>query len=373
MAKDIESEIRMALDEKAHEVDVPADLAERTLAEAREAARERLGQRLRARLDAWRYRAGVSGYPRWAYAGSAVAMAALLFVVGSIVRTDPAPLDQPVAAPAIEGPTVVEDSAGEEGSAPGAEPARRDEDLAKGAPDVATGGGGTTSQIAPVPPVPSRPGQFPPKIVRTANLEVQVPSFDRAWSRANGLATRHGGFVTNSEAGLERGTVVMRIPANKLEAALADLRELGKVVTTSTTAEDVSAQIVDIDARVRTLEAEELQLVELLRRASGVSQTLEVRDRLNAVRQEIESYKAQKEFYANQVEYSTINATLFESGADDPDDPGDGILLDAWRTALRAGLTIVAGALVVLGGLVPLAAIGLAAWFAIRAYRRRRA
>ena len=179
--------------------------------------------------------------------------------------------------------------------------------------------------------------------------------------------------MTNSEAGLERGTVVMRIPANKLEAALADLRELGKVVTTSTTAEDVSAQIVDIDARVRTLEAEELQLVELLRRASGVSQTLEVRDRLNAVRQEIESYKAQKEFYANQVEYSTINATLFESGADDPDDPGDGILLDAWRTALRAGLTIVAGALVVLGGLVPLAAIGLAAWFAIRAYRRRRA
>ncbi|MGH2760732.1 MAG: DUF4349 domain-containing protein, partial [Actinomycetota bacterium] len=262
MAKDIESEIRMALDQKAHEVDVPADLASRTLHEATEGARRRgLRERLRARLDAWRYRAGVSGYPRWAYAGAAAAMAGLLFVVGSFVRTDPM-LDQPVAEPAVGAATVVEDSSGPVELAPGAEPARRDEELAKGAPDVATGGtgGGTSSQIAPVPPVPSRPGQFPPKIVRTANLEVEVPSFDRAWARANALATRHGGFVTSSEAGLERGTVVLRVPANKLEAALADLRELGKVITTSTTAEDVSAQIVDIDARLRTLEAEELQL-----------------------------------------------------------------------------------------------------------------
>ena len=97
MAKDIESEIRMALDEKAHEVDVPADLAERTLAEAREAARERLGQRLRARLDAWRYRAGVSGYPRWAYAGSAASgrrgapSATMLSDTGALLGIDSLP------------------------------------------------------------------------------------------------------------------------------------------------------------------------------------------------------------------------------------------------------------------------------------------
>jgi uncharacterized membrane protein YphA (DoxX/SURF4 family) len=165
----------------------------------------------------------------------------------------------------------------------------------------------------------------------------------------------------------------MRVPADKLDRALADLRKLGKVVQSTTTAEDVSAQIVDIDARVRTLEAEELQLLELLKQASGVSQVLEVRDRLNGVRQEIESLKAQKEYFAAQVDFATINASVFERGADEPGKPGDGILLDAWRTALRAGLTIVAGAVVVLGGLVPLAALGLAIWFAVRTIRRRRA
>jgi len=371
MANDIESDIRRALDAKAHEVDVPADLATRTIEAAREAAQPSLRDRFRARADAWRLRGSVTGYPRWALAGAAAASAVLLFFVGTLVRPDPVALDQPVAQPAIGGPTVVEQSAGAEGFAPGAEPAQRDEAALKGALDADTSGGGTSSQIAPVPP--SRPGQFPPKIVRTANAEIEVSSFDRAWTQANSIAQRYRGFVTNAQAGLDRGTVTMRVPAANLDRAMTDLRKLGKVVQMTTTAEDVSGSIVDIDARLRVLKAEEAQLLELLRRASGVSETLEVRTQLNAIRQEIESFETQKEFFADQVDYATINATVFERGADDPDDPGDGILIEAWRTALRAGLTIIAGVLVVLGGLIPLAALGLAIWLAVRTIRRRRA
>ncbi len=371
MPKDVETEIRIALDAKAHEVELPAGLAERTLAAAREAAKPTSRERVRGLLDAWRMRAPVTGYPRWMYAGAAAAMAALLFVVGTLVRTEPVVLEEPVAAPGVAERALDESrSAGPTGAEPS---------IPKRLPltDVDAGGGGTgaatTTQIAPVPPVPGRPGQFPPKIVRTANIDVQVESFDTAWAKANALATTYGGFVTSSQAGLQRGTITMRVPAAKLDRALADLRKLGKVVQSTTTAEDVSAQIVDIDARLRVLAAEEAQLLELLGKASGVSQVLEVRDRLNAVRQEIESLKAQKEHFAGQVDYATINATVFERGADDPDEPGDGILLDAWRTALRAGLTIVAGLLVVLGGLIPLAALGAAIWFAVRTLRRRRA
>ena len=377
MTDKLETEIRMALDAKAHEVDVPVDLARRTIEAAEAGAKPALRDRLRARSDAWRLRSGVTGYPRWAYAGAAAAMAVLLFAVGSLVRTDPVVLDEPVAQPAVDedfaGPAVRD-------AVPGAEPG-----VSAGIASLSGGGGGAdasasqqgsaTTQISPPePPVPpSRPGQFPPKIVRTANAEIEVTSFERSWDRANSIATKYRGFVTNSQAWLERGTVTMRVPADRLDEAMADLRKLGKLMTMSTSAEDVSSSIVDIDARLRALDAEELQLLELLRRASGVSQTLEVRDRLNAVRQENESLKAQKEYFTSQVDYSTINATLFERGADDPEDPGDGTLIEAWRTALRVGLTIVAGTLVVLGGLVPLAALGLAIWFVARAMRRRRA
>jgi hypothetical protein len=240
-------------------------------------------------------------------------------------------------------------------------------------------GGSADLQLAPEPPVvPSRPGQFPPKIVRTAELEVQVRNFERAWAAANALASRHGGFVTSSsteQSGdeLDRGNITLRIPATKLDAALGDLRELGKVTRESSTGQDVSAQIVDIDARRRVLEAEELQLVDLLRRASGVSQILEVRDRLNGVRQEIESLAAQKKVLDEQVEYSTVNATIFEKGAEPADDDNGGVIPEAWRTAVRVGLTVVAGTLVVLGGLIPLVALGAGVWAAVRLARRRRA
>ncbi len=129
--------------------------------------------------------------------------------------------------------------------------------------------------------------------------------------------------------------------------------------------------IVDLQARVRTLEAEELQIQELLRRTNNVSEVLEIRNRLDGVRQEIESLKAQQKYFEDQVEFATINVTVFEQGAE-PDDGDDGIIVDAWDTALEIGLTIVAGTLVVLGGLIPLAALGIAVWFGVRTVRRRR-
>jgi hypothetical protein len=385
MPDNIETEIRKALDAKAHEVAVPDGLAARTLKLADDGGRS--SRAFRDRLRAWRdargSRARITGYPRVLYAGAAAACAVLLFGLGSlVVGTDAlTPGEPPVAMDASGG---AEGAGGTTLEAPAPladeESARRSagdaaQDKAFSAPSDVDSSGSTA--IAPVPPVPAT-GKFPPKIVKTANVEVEVKRFDAAWSRANAIATRFGGFVTNSSTEavkdrLGRGSLVMRVPAEKLDAAIVELRKLGSLANMSTSADDISAPIADVKARLKALETQELQLLELMGRANTLSETLEVRSQLDSVRQEIESYKAQRDVYENQVQYSTINATIFERGVDpsDPDD-GDGILRDALETALRVGLTVVAGALVVLGGLVPLAAIGLLVWFIVRAARRRR-
>ncbi len=386
MPDNIETEIRKALDAKAHEVDVPDALAARTLEMARGDAPSPLRERLRAWRDGRGSRARVTGYPRILYAGAATATAVLLFVIGTLVVGPDAitPSDPPVAMDATEsrdgsGATTLEAPAPAAGPEEGVakRSAEGTDDTAFSAPRDVDGSGGASTAIAPVPPVPAS-GKLPPKIVRTANVEVEVKSFESAWDRANGIATRFGGFVTNSSTELVkdrlgRGSLVMRVPAEKLDAAIVELHKLGTLSNMSTSADDISAPIADVKARLKALETQELQLLELMGRANTLSETLEVRSQLDGVRQEIESYKAQRDVYENQVQYSTINATIFERGVDpsDPDD-GDGILRDALETALRVGLTVVAGALVVLGGLVPLAAIGLLVWFAIRTARRRR-
>jgi hypothetical protein len=230
--------------------------------------------------------------------------------------------------------------------------------------------------IAPVPPV-TRVGSVPPKVVRTADIQIEVEGFDNAWSRANAVAGKHGGFVTNSNTEqikdkLGRGTLTMRVPADKYQAAVDELGKIGTIANQRTGGTDVSSSIVDLQARVRTLEAEELQIVDLLGRTNNVSEVLEIRNRLDSVRQEIESLKAQQQYFEEQVDFATINVTIFEQGAEPEEDADDGIIVDAWDTALDIGLTIVAGTVVVLGGLIPLAALGIAIWFGVRTIRRRR-
>ncbi len=397
MPENLDTEIRKALDAKAHEVEVPGELATRTLEHVQALGRPSLRERVRSWRDARRMRAPVTGYPRWLYVSGAVATAVLLFVVGFYVTTPRRGADQlsapqpptTEAQPRSAGGDVFMDAPlefrvgrGEADEQP-APPGDASVDATRGTPEERDSSAGSIA--GPVddadrsrPPVPApRAGNIPPKLIETAQIEVEVDNFDRDWTAANDVASKHGGFVTNSgteqvREKLSRGTLTMRVPAAKLDAALRDLRGLGKMTNMSTTGEDVSAQLIDLKARTKSLRAEELQLLELLSRTSRISEVLEIRSRLDTVRQEIESLKAQSKYYEDQVDYATINATIFEEGAEPDDDPGDGILGDAWETALRIGLTIVAGTVVVLGGLIPLAALGFAVWFVVRMLRRRR-
>jgi uncharacterized protein DUF4349 len=380
----LDTEIRKALDARAHEVDVPVDLMTRTLERARAGTKRSLRDRLRARLDAWRMRLPVTGYPRWLYAGAAVAMVLLFFGIGTLAMREPGQLysrtrtestgaDRDLSGTYDAVPQKTGTGATTERPAEG----RADRVLSNTSRD-ADRSGGAGAAFAPAPAGPPAPaGKFPPKIVRTTSLEIEVESFDRGWERANDVASRHQGFVvtsnteqTENERG--RGTLQIRVPAAKLDAATKELRALGTLRMMNTSAEDVAAQLVDLDARRRAAEAEELQLLELVRQARGVPEVLEVRRRLNSVRKEIETLKAQQAYQADQVDFATINATIFERGAEpEKGEPASGVLADAWRTAVHVGLGVLAGLLVVLGALIPLLIIATALWAGVRLVRRR--
>lgn len=393
-----EKELRTTLEAEARAIRVPAELAARTLEAAAAETRLRILDRIRAWRDA-RHVARRHGYPRWMYASAAAALAVGLFAVGTVVNRPPArlrPLEAHKSlvrnAPAggvVNGPPervqTSRDAVGGQvtGVTSGgrtsvdATNTSRDSDVSSGA----AGGTKSFSETQPAPaPVPPNTGTgtFPPKVVKNADIQVQVKrgAFDRAWNRALNVASRYGGFVTNSSTQqtdnrISSGSFTLRVPAPKLDAALKDLRELGTLKALTTSGNDISAQIVDLDARIRALQAEQAQLVELLGKAEKISDILPIRTQLQNVQQELESLRGQKKGFQNQVDYATVNATIFEPNAA-PQPLDDGIIVRAWRTAVSAGLTIVAGTLVVLGGLIPLALIALAVWLVVAAARRRR-
>src|SRR6516165_6828988 len=107
-----------------------------------------------------------------------------------------------------------------------------------------------------------------PMILRTAQLTMVTPNLDKARADMDKILQRYGGYIgeltTSSPAEAARKlTATLRVPGNQLDAALADLKKLGRVESESQSGQDVTAQYVDLEARVSNS-----LLRELLTRAS---------------------------------------------------------------------------------------------------------
>jgi hypothetical protein len=229
----------------------------------------------------------------------------------------------------------------------------------------------------PMPPVgDGRVADTGPRVIRTAQLTLRVRdgAFERAVDRASTVAAAAGGFVVSSnsstlEAGKASGDLVIRVPADAFDRVRRDLAGLGSVEAVSQSGEDVAAQLVDLDARLRTLRAEESALQAILGRAKTIGETLQVRDRLTAVRTEIEQYAGQQASLRDRVAFATITVSLHEGNAGDvvpqPPEPRTGIAASFHRAA-DATVAVAGGMLIVVGALLPFAVLALLAWLALR-------
>jgi Domain of unknown function (DUF4349) len=124
-----------------------------------------------------------------------------------------------------------------------------------------------------------------------------------------------GGFLVNSETNGDQGTSValmaIRIPADRFENARAEIRKLGlRVESEKLAAQDVTKQYVDQAARLRNLRAQETKYLGILKQAKTVKETMEVSDKLNEVRGEIEQQQAEFDALSKQVETVALTISL---------------------------------------------------------------
>lgn len=157
-----------------------------------------------------------------------------------------------------------------------------------------------------------------PMIEQNVALHIVPSNFDDASAAIEKLATVHGGYVANLSASAQTGSardvnVELRIPAKQAPAFVDAARKLGKVVEESRTTEEVTAEYVDLQARLKAAKAAEQRLVELLGNRTGkLSDVLEVERELTRVRSEIESMQGQANVMLHQVAYATLKIELSE-------------------------------------------------------------
>ena len=173
-------------------------------------------------------------------------------------------------------------------------------------------------QQPPLPPAAAVRSET--KVIKTGELGLEVDEYAAAVKRVYALAEEHGGFVADGSSqeqtgGALLGRVVIRVSPERFETLFAALKQIGRVEAENVKAADVTAEYVDLEARIASLQIAEQRLRELMQSKSfmdKISALLEVERELTRVRSEIEQMQGQLRVMADRVALSTIAVTLRE-------------------------------------------------------------
>jgi hypothetical protein len=220
------------------------------------------------------------------------------------------------------------------------------------------------------------------RIVKTGEITIEVPNVAIALARVRTLALKLGGYVGGSQAGTldQSATLTLRIPAAKFDEAIARLHEFdGTVLSEATREDDVTSAIVDLEARLKNLEASEVQYRALLTQAIKIEDILSVQTRLDDVRGQIEQLQAQDKELAGLADLATLSVSLAPGAVEAATnnwDPGKTVS-DAIAAVIGAGQGFANGAIwfaiVWLPGLILLAILLWLAKRLLPGVRRRMA
>ena len=159
------------------------------------------------------------------------------------------------------------------------------------------------------------------KIIRNADITIEVPSTTDAQHRITSIAEAHSGFIVTSEAKQRESNdpaqrtldikLVVRLPSNQFGSAFDEIRKLaGNTPEEQVNSQDVTEDFIDLEARIKTQKALEAQFLEIMRGANKIADALEVQRQLAEVRTDIEKLEGRKRFLENRSSLSTINVNI---------------------------------------------------------------
>jgi hypothetical protein len=223
----------------------------------------------------------------------------------------------------------------------------------------------TTTGIPIDPGIPVAPGSvsLDPMIIRTGTANVQVDSLDRGIAQVRALAARVGGIIGNTRisGGTDQerhASIELRVPSQNFDAALTGLNPIGKVQHVNVTAQDVGEEYADVTARVANARRLESRLLDLLDRRTGrLEEILNLEREVARVREEIERYEGRLRYLRTRASVSTLTITLHEPNAVIGTPRGERPIRDAFATAWRNFVGLVAGLIAATGLLIPLALV----------------
>ena len=187
-------------------------------------------------------------------------------------------------------------------------------------------------------------------VIRNANLTIVVDDPSVAMSAVSAMTENMGGFVvtsnlyrTSSQNGREfpEANITVRVPADRLNEALAQIKKLVKdpskdVRSETVSGQDVTKEYTDLQSRQKNLEQAEAQLREIMGSAVKTEDVLSVYNQLTQIREQIEVIKGQIKYYEESALLSSIALVIQSQAAVQPLEVGGWQPVGVARDAVQA-------------------------------------
>lgn len=157
-----------------------------------------------------------------------------------------------------------------------------------------------------------------PKIIKTGNLRFETPNLDESFAHVQKAIAKYKATVQNDESGKNYESVyrniAIRVPSVSFDAFITEISQGVKHFDRKEiSAQDVTEEYIDVEARLKTKRILEKRYFELLSKATKISEMLEIEKELSAIREEIEAKEGRLKYLKNQVAMSTVHLEMYTS------------------------------------------------------------
>jgi hypothetical protein len=213
-------------------------------------------------------------------------------------------------------------------------------------------------------------------VVRTAHLTVEVADLAAAGGSIGTAVAAAGGFVAGESSDPTGSRLTLRVPVDRLDAVTDGIGRFGTVTERSSTTEDATARVADIDGRVAAQQASVTRVRILLDRARTVGEIVSIESELARREVDLESLQRRQAVLRDQTVLSTVEVWLHPAAVagGNPEPAGFlGGLAIGWSGLRAIGLFLAAAAGFVLPLTPVLAVLTGLGFLGRRVVRNRRA
>lgn len=166
------------------------------------------------------------------------------------------------------------------------------------------------------------------KLVYYCDLDIETLDYAGTMSAIKDTIKKYGGVIQSENesddsyhwyyedyrktGGTLHNYLQVRIPSEKYDSFLSELDGIGKIISKSTSVDNISQQYYDTTTQIEALQIQEKNLLVMLEKCETIEDMITVQERLSEVQYELNSLQTTKRYMDVDVAYSYVNINVSE-------------------------------------------------------------